>query len=262
MQISGSRILLTGASGGLGQATARRLAGLGAHLTLTGRNVVQLEALADELGAATAEVIVADVRQPDDLARLAATYGDIDILIANAGRGGDLPFRDETSTNIDQIIDTNLRAPIQMATEFAQQKLQAASPGHIVLVGSLSGLAASPNTRLYNATKFGLRGFGLALRQDLHGTGIGVSVVAPGFIRDAGMFAESGMDMPGVVRTKSPDDVANGVISAIEKNRGEVFVAPTELRAAATLATVAPGLSERLQRIAGASRIVEGSKHP
>lgn len=245
MQISGSTVLLTGASGGLGQAIGRALVADGARLVITARNVAQLDELALETGA---EVIVADLCNRADVEALATRADDIDILVANAGTGADLKLPDDTSDNIDRVVDVNLRSPIQLATAFAQRKLASGRPAHIVFVGSLSGLAATPNTRLYNATKFGLRGFALSLRQDLEGSPIGVSIVEPGFIRDAGMFANSDIDLPKGVRTKAPEDVARGVISAIEGDRGEVFVAPIELRLSATLATVAPGLSARIQR--------------
>ncbi|MFN8049958.1 MAG: SDR family NAD(P)-dependent oxidoreductase [Acidimicrobiales bacterium] len=244
MHISGRTVMLTGASGGLGGAIGRRLSEGGARLVITARNTAQL----DELAAATgAEVIVADLCRPTDVEGLIARSDDIDILVANAGTGADLALPDDTSENIDRVLDVNLRAPIQLATAFAQRKLRTGAPAHIVFVGSLSGLAATPNTRLYNASKFGLRGFALSLRQDLTDTPIGVSIVEPGFIRDAGMFANSDIALPKAVRTKSPDDVARGVIDAIERNRGEVFVAPLELRLSATLATVAPGFSARVQ---------------
>ena len=245
MEISGSTVLLTGASGGLGQAIGRALSSAGAHLVVTARNTAQLDALAADTGA---EVIVADLCDRTDVERLAARSDGIDILVANAGTGADLLLPDDTPDNIDRVIDVNLRSPMQLATAFAQRKLATGRPAHVVFVGSLSGLAATPNTRLYNATKFGLRGFALSLREDLIGTGIGVSIVEPGFIRDAGMFANSEIALPRGVRTKSPADVARGVINAIEQDRGEVFVAPLELRLSATLATVAPAFSSRVQR--------------
>ena len=245
MKISGSKVLLTGASGGLGQAIGRSLSAAGARLIVTGRNV----ALLDEVAAATgAEVVVADLCDRADGEALAARADEVDILVANAGTGADVLLADESPGNIDRVLDTNLRAPMHLAVAFAQRRLELGRPGHIVFIGSLSGLAATPTTRLYNATKFGLRGFALSLREDLHGTGVGVSIVEPGFIRDAGMFVDSKTELPRGVRTKSPDDVARGVITAIEQDRGEVFVAPVELRLSATLATVAPALSSRIQR--------------
>lgn len=250
MRISGSKVLLTGASGGLGQAIGRTMAAQGAELVVTGRNVGQLDDIATATGA---EVIVADLTSRTDVDRLVAACDDVDILVANAGTGADVPLADESPEHIDHVMDVNLRSPMHLSVAFAQRKLATGRPAHVVFVGSLSGLAATPQTRLYNATKFGLRGFALSLRLDLDGTGIGVSIVEPGFIRDAGMFANAAVDVPKGTRTKSPADVAAGVIDAIERNRGEVFVAPLELRAASTLATVAPGLSARIQKAIGTS---------
>ena len=125
--------------------------------------------------------------------------------------------------------------------------------GAIVKNASAGNLVTQADLAAYNATKFGLRGFALALRQDLHDTGIGVSVVEPGFIREAGMFANSAINLPPGVRTKSPEDVARAVSRAIRRDDGEVFVAPVELRLAAVLGGVAPGLSARVQRLVGAA---------
>jgi len=245
MEITGARVLLTGASGGLGQAIARDLAGRGASLVLTARRTATIEALADELGA---EAVTADLCDRADVDRLAALSADVDILIANAGIGSDRPVDEAVPAEIDESIDVNLRAPIQMTTAFVQAHRSAGRPGHVVLIGSLSGLAPSPNTFMYNATKFGLRGFALSLRQDLHGTDVGLSIVEPSFIRDAGMFAEGDIDLPAGVRTCSPADVAHGVAKAIARDVAEVFVAPLELRVGATLGSVAPGLTARVMR--------------
>jgi short-subunit dehydrogenase len=125
---------------------------------------------------------------------------------------------------------------------------------HIVFVSSLSGLVATRGVSMYNATKFGLRGFAHALRLDMEPVGIGVSVVLPGFIRDSGMFAEAGVDLPPGFRTSSPEDVARGVVSAIENNRGEVLVAPIEVRIASKIGTVSPNVSSILQKVPAARR--------
>lgn len=250
MDIAGSTILLTGASGGLGTAIARDLAARGASLVLSARNRALLDALAAEIGA---EVEVADLTDRDDVARLVERAAACDVLVANAGVGADPAFDDLTVDDIDRMVDTNLRAPMVLSHGFATARIAAGSPGQIVLVGSLAGLAASPGTRLYNATKFGLRGFSLSFRQEMEPLGIGVSLVSPGFIRDAGMFANGGIELPPGVRTKAPDDVAVAVARAIERNPTEVFVSPTELRAASTFATIAPGISAYVQRRLGVS---------
>jgi short-subunit dehydrogenase len=125
--------------------------------------------------------------------------------------------------------------------------------GHLLFMSSLSGKAGAPGSSVYAATKFGLRGFALALREDLAPKGVGVSVILPGFISDAGMFAESGAKLPPFVGTKRPEDVARAVVKAIEHDRAELDVAPIALRAGATLAALAPGPIGALQRRLGAT---------
>lgn len=248
MEIRGSRIMVTGASGGLGQAITRALARRGARLVVTARREAQLEALAAETGA---EVIVADLADRDDVLRLEEMVEDLDVLVANAGVGADRRVDAMTDDDIDFSIDVNLRAPMKLSARFARSHLAADRAGQIVMIGSLSGLAATPETRLYNGTKFGLRGYSLSLRQDLEDRKIGVTHILPGFIRDAGMFAEGDIDLPKGVRTKTPQDVANGVIKAIESNPGEIYVSPIELKLSSKFATVAPDLSARIQKKLG-----------
>jgi short-subunit dehydrogenase len=124
-----------------------------------------------------------------------------------------------------------------------------------VFISSLAGKAATPGSALYNASKFGLRGFASALRADLHDTGVGVSAVFPGFIRDAGMFADAGVALPPGLGTRTPDDVARAVLSVIEHNRGELDCAPFALRASAAFAGLAPELAAGMARRLGSARI-------
>jgi short-subunit dehydrogenase len=118
--------------------------------------------------------------------------------------------------------------------------------GHFVFVSSISGFAAMPRASLYAATKFGLRGFALNLREDLRGSGVGVSVITPGAIRDAGMFAESGAPPPPGLGTGTPQQVADAVVRAIEHDKSEISVAPLRQRFLARLAMIAPEISGRL----------------
>lgn len=251
MKIAGKTVLVTGATGGIGQAIARELAAAGAKLTLSGRRVDVLETLAAELGA---QVIAADLADRDDVGRLAAAYADVDVLVANAAlpASGDL-----TSFDIDQIdraLDVNLRAPIVLARTLVEA-MTARGSGHLVFISSLSGKVTTPSASLYSATKFGLRGFGQSLRADLRGTGVGVSVVFPGLIRDAGLFHDSGAELPSFVGTSSPEDVARAVLRAIDKDRGEIDVAPVSMRAGAKFAELAPATAARVNQRLGAERI-------
>lgn len=260
MHVADSTVLITGANGGLGRTIARALAAKGAKLVLSGRRADALQPVADELSARS---IVADLADPADVDRLAAEAGDIDILVANAALPASGELLDYRPEQIDRALTVNLRAPIMLARLLAPAMVRAGR-GHIVMVGSLSGKAATRAASLYNATKFGLRGFTHALRQDLDGTGVGVSLVQPGFVRDAGMFAATGAKPPGGARTVSPEQVAAATIRAIERNTPEVDVAPIELRLGSSLATVFPGLAARIQRRAVRSDamhpLVEGQR--
>jgi len=249
VKLDGARVLLTGATGGLGQAIARGLHARGAILTLTGRRAEVLEPLAAEVGG---RVIVSDLAEADAPARLLAEAGEIDVLVANAGLPGSGRLNSFTPEEIDRALDVNLRAPMLLAHGLTEAMV-ARGRGHLLFMSSLSGRAASPGTSVYAATKFGLRGFALALREDLAPKGVGVSVILPGFISDAGMFAESGAKLPPFVGTKRPDDVARAVVKAIEANRAELDVARLPLRAGAHLAALAPGPIGTIQRKLGAT---------
>jgi short-subunit dehydrogenase len=251
--LRGSTALLTGATGGIGQAIARALVARGTQLILTGRQADVLERLGAELGART---LVCDLTSRDEVDRLAdaAMSSRVGILIANAAipASGRLP--ELSPGDIDRMLDVNLRAPIALARRLAPM-MSARGSGHMVFVSSLSGKAASPASSIYSATKFGLRGFALGLREDLRSEGVGVSVISPGFIRGAGMFADTGVQLPPGVGTRSPEDVAGAVIRAVEHNRAELDVAPLSLRLGADIGAVAPGLAALASRVLGSNRI-------
>jgi short-subunit dehydrogenase len=257
MGLLDGRILLTGASGGIGQAIARSVAERGASLILTGRRTELLEPLAEELGG---RALPCDLASREDVARLADETADVDVLIANAALPASGLLMDLTQEQIDRMLEVNLRAPVALARAFAE-RMAGRGRGHIVFLSSLSGKAASPASSVYSATKFGLRGFALGLREDLRPHGVGVSVVLPGFIRDAGMFAEAGIELPRGVGTRSPEDVAAAVIHAIDRNRAEVEVAPSSLRIGANLAAVAPGFASAVSRRMGGERIATNLAH-
>lgn len=251
MKLEGTTVLLTGATGGIGHAIARKLAGRGARLILTGRRKDVLEPLAAELSA---RALAADLAEAADVDRLIAEAGDVDVVVANAALPASGDVTAFTPEQIDRALAVNLRAPILMARALGQRMIERRR-GHIVFIGSLAGLAASPRGSVYSATKFGLRGFALGVRQDFAEAGVGVSLVEPGFIRDAGMFADSGTKLPAGVRTSSPEEVGDGVVAAIERNLGEVVVAPFEMRVGAVLGSLAPSLAASMQRWMGANRI-------
>lgn len=253
MNLAGRSVLLTGATGGIGHAIARRLHGAGARLTLTGRRSDVLEPLAAETSA---RAVAADLTLDADVDRLAAECADVDVLVANAGLPASGSLTSFSVEEIDRALAVNLRAPIVLARQLGE-RMAARGSGHLVFVSSLSGKVATPGSSIYSATKFGLRGFAQGARADLRDAGVGVSVVFPGFISDAGMFVDSGAKLPGYVGTSTPEQVADAVVRAIERNRGEIDVAPTAMRLGATLAGIAPGAVAKVNRRLGAGRIAE-----
>ena len=253
MNVDGRTVLLTGATGGIGHAIARAFARRGATLTLTGRRAGVLEPLAAEVGG---RAVACDLADPEAVARLASEASGTDILVANAALPASGRIDALTLEEIDAALAVNLRAPIVLAKRLSEEMVARRS-GHLVFITSLAGKAASSGGSLYSATKFGLRGFALGLREDLRPLGVGVSVVAPGFIRDAGMFHESGAKLPRGVGTKSPEDVAEAVVAAVERDRAEIDVAPAALRAGAAVAGLAPELASAVQRRLGSDGVSE-----
>jgi uncharacterized protein len=253
VNLAGSSVLLTGATGGLGHAIARRLRAAGAELVLTGRRTEVLEPLAAETAARSLAVDLADA---DAVARLAAECADVDVLVANAGLPGTGHLSSFSVEQIDRALAINLRAPMVLARVIGE-RMVARRSGHMVFMSSLAGKVGTPRSSVYSATKFGLRGFAQSLREDLRPSGVGVSAIFPGFVRDAGMFHDTGTKLPPGVGTVSPEDVADAVVRAIQRNRGEVDVAPIALRAGTVAAGLAPDLAATVQRKLGGQKIAE-----
>jgi short-subunit dehydrogenase len=251
--LASATVLLTGATGGIGQAIARELAARGARLLITGRRRDALDGLAAELDA---RALVADLSDGGDVERVAgeAAAARVDVLVANAAVPASGEIRDLSAEQVDGMLSVNLRAPIVLAHRVVPM-MAGRGRGQLVFISSLAGQVASPASSLYSATKFGLRGFALGLRQDLRPSGVGVSLVVPGFIRDAGMYAEAGVTLPRGVRTRSPEQVAAAVLRAIERNPAEAYVAPLSLRLGAAFGSVAPAAAALGSRLLGSNRI-------
>ncbi len=254
MDLAGSRALITGATGGIGIAIARQLHGRGATVLISGRQADVLERLAGELGARV-EVFVADLADREQVAALPARVREVDVLVANAALPASGELIGFEPGHIDRALDVNLRAPIMLARDLAPAMAERGY-GHLVFVSSIAGKAASPGGSLYSATKFGLRGFAQGLSEDLQAAGVGVSTVFPGFIRDAGMFHDSGSTkLPSYVGTRTPDQVAQAVVKGIEAGKLEIDVAPLGIRVGTAFAGVAPAATAALQRRLGAHDI-------
>lgn len=236
MNIAGMVALVTGGSSGIGAATATALAQRGARVIVAARRedrlAEQVAAITAAGNAATAlRADMADLASVAELARRApSVYGQVDILINNAGIGWSQPFTEMDPDGIAQTVNTNLAGPMLLTRLLVPEMLRRRQ-GAVVCVASVAGrIATDP---LYSATKYGLRGFALSLRRKLRGTGVSVSVVSPGFIRTE-MTAHRRGNLPG------PDLIASAIVGLVERPRREV-VAPAAYRAAIAIETLAPG---------------------
>jgi short-subunit dehydrogenase len=258
VELEGKRVLLSGATGGLGRAIAEQLAEEGAALVLSSRKGEELDRLAQSLpgGAERHDVIVSDLAEPGAAEKLVEQAGDLDGLVANAALPATGKLESFSAEEVERALRVNFESPILMARALGS-KLAGKGAGHLVFISSLAGKVGSPRSSLYNATKFGLRGFVFGLREDLHPQGVGVSVVSPGFVREAGMFADSGAKPPPGLGTTTPKKVAEAVARAIRTNRGEITVAPMRQRFLTEFGYRHPEFAARVQRRGGADKIAE-----
>ncbi len=236
-------VLLTGAPGGIGPYLASRLHDERASLVLSGRNRAELDRLATRL--APARVVVADLSRQEEVERLAAAAGPVDVLIANAAVPASGELVSFTVDEIDRALNVNLRSAMVLVDLLLPGMLSRGT-GHIVLMASIQGKMPTALVSVYNATKFGLRGFGLALGQELRNTGVGVSVINPTYVRDAGMWAETGITPHPLAGQVTPDQVAEAVVGAIKENRLEIDVAPLGTRLAAAMPRLVAPIARRL----------------
>lgn len=251
MDLRNARVLVTGATGGIGAAIASALGARGATLTVSGRREDILGQVAARVGG---RAVVADLAAPDGPEQLLEAAGEVDVVVANAALPASGLLSDYSIAEIDRALDVNLRAPIVMA-KLAGAQMAARRSGHLVFISSLAGKNASGGASLYNGTKFGLRGFALGFREDMRIHGVGVSLVNPGFVREAGMFAEAQVTLPRGVGTCSPEEVGAATVKAIEKNVAETDVAPLGMRVASLFGLMAPGFSAAVQRRIGGDKI-------
>jgi NADP-dependent 3-hydroxy acid dehydrogenase YdfG len=219
-------MVITGASSGIGEATARLAAAEGFRLVLGARRLERLEALAAELGGdERARAVRCDVTEWDDVQALAAAaldaFGAIDVVFANAGFGAPRGFEASTPEHWRAMVLTNVYgAALTLRATFPALK---ESSGHLLLTGSVAGRRALPGS-LYSATKWAVTAMGEAARQELDGTGVRVTLIEPG------MVATPFFDAP-VSDALGPDDVARAVLYAVRQpahvDVNEILVRPT-----------------------------------
>ena len=226
-------ILITGATGGIGSATARLLAQPGTRLSYVARDPARLQDLVHETWKADSAVgVPADLADLDGIAGIVAKaearHGPVDILVNNAAVDGFGHLEDMPPTEIRRVFDINLLAPILLTRAVVPQMLARGS-GHIVTIGSIFGSIGFAGFAAYSSGKFALRGFSEALRRELGHSGIAVTYVAP-------RYTKTGLNSPAVdrmaVATKmardEPVDVARQIVAAIESRRAELIIGRAE----------------------------------
>lgn len=232
-------VIVTGASSGIGRETAARLARTGHTVVLAARRADDLNTLAAEISAAggTAVVVPTDVRDPAAIAalveRAAAVTGRLDGLVNNAGIGGVASIMADDEL-VARMIEVNLLAPIRLMRAVVPI-MREQGAGSIVNIGSVAGEVGIGGT--YSATKFALRGMTDSVRRELAGTGIGVTLIEPGFI--ATEFNRDRKNLPG------PEIVAAAVERALRRPRRRIVV-PVKYRAAIALSNALPFVTDRV----------------
>ncbi len=218
-ELSGYRVLLTGATGGVGRVLAERLGQGGAELVLLGRGAEALEELAARLGA---RAIVGDLTDGKFVAgvrdRVLDSWGEApDVLVNNAGAFELAPFAETELSAFERVLTVNLRAPFQLARAWLPDMLARGS-GHIVNIGSVAGRRAFPGNAAYSASKYGLRGLHEVLVEELRGTGVKVTWIEPSAV-DTPLWdrfdPDGRTDLPARAEMLAPGAVAEAVYFAI-----------------------------------------------
>ena len=239
--IEGKVVAITGASSGIGEATALLLSGRGAKLVLGARRLDRLEALAARIAAAGGEAAFArtDVRRRDDLAALVnlalERFGKLDVLVSKAGIGPISPLDDLRVDEWEDMIDINIKG-VLYGIAAALPVFRKQGFGHFVNTASTAGLITRPAMAVYSGTKFAVRAISEGLRQEA-GDKLRVTIITPGFVRTE--FIET-VNNPAVKAQLEaardtfaipPDAIARAIVFAIEQpadvDVGEIVVRPT-----------------------------------
>lgn len=243
MELRGAVVVVTGASSGFGELTALRFARAGSIVVLAARRVERLEALAERIGArgGTALPVRCDMTDREDIEALRdatlEAFGRCDVLVNNAGLSGSGPFRDVEVERLERVIATNLTGLVLCTKAFLPSMLEQGR-GHVVNVASLAGRFATPGAAVYGATKHGVVAFSEALFHELHGTGVLVTSVNPGFSPTEG-FQARGAPTPVVL---DPDDVARLIVDVVRRGRAPEVSIPRPLATLQVFRVLTPPL--------------------
>jgi short-subunit dehydrogenase len=251
VELRGAVAVVTGASSGIGAATALRLHAAGARLVLHGRDTGRLASLAERTGGFALPAEFAD----GEAVRAAAEeivhrFGEVAVLVNNAGIGWAGPFVEMTADDVWRLVAVNLTAPIELTRALLPA---VASPGRIVFVTSIAGRTGVPGESVYAAVKAGVDAFAESLRFELAGSGVTVGVVVPGVV-DTEFFARRGRPYQrSSPRPVPADRVAEAVVRVVRDGRAEAYV-PRWLRLPVAVRGVMPGIYRGLAgRFGGSS---------
>ncbi len=234
MELRGKRVLITGASRGIGEALAERFAESGATVALVARSAESIEKLAGDLGGSAHPADLADAAQVRALIRrVEDDAGPVDVLVNNAGIDISKAFADYTAEDVERIYRVNLLSPVELCRQVIPLMLRRGA-GHIVNVSSLAGVGVFPGLTAYSSTKAGLTHFTAGLRADLKGLPIGTTVVELGPI-PTDMLSRVSDYRPTedsfkrfyrlqLLADVSRETVADEVITAVEKGRRHVRI--------------------------------------
>jgi short-subunit dehydrogenase len=248
--MSGRIVIVTGASSGIGEATARAFAAAGDRVVLIARRAERLQQLASEFPGSLA--VPADLTRSEDIRRVIAealhAFGRIDVLVNNAGRGGYDWLERLEEDDIRQEIALNLMAPI-LLTRSVLPMMQGQGSGVIINVGSAAGRIGAPTLSIYNTAKFGLDGFSEALRREVGPQGIRVCVIYPGGVAGtefgrAGKRVDLGVTTPAWLRLEV-ERVAAAIVGLADHPRPRVVI-PWPYHAAIALNALLPSAIDRL----------------
>jgi short-subunit dehydrogenase len=259
-QIRGKTVLLTGGSRGIGPFIARALAREGANLSIVALDAKPLETVAKELiGLGVRAISISgDITRASDRAAIVEQtkkeFGQIDILINNAGIGNWGVFSKQTESDMSKVVDTNLIAPMFL-TRAVLPEMLARKSGHIVNISSLAGKKGVPFEAVYSCSKGALAQWSNALRLELENTGVHVSLVFPGYISKVGMFAEYGVPAPKMAGSVTPESVSRAVVQSIHHNSVELILSPGPTRLLYALNELSPSLGDWILKVYGVVKL-------
>ncbi|MFQ6616224.1 MAG: SDR family NAD(P)-dependent oxidoreductase [Fidelibacterota bacterium] len=258
-ELKGKVALVTGNSKGIGPFISRTLAKEGVTIVGVARSKEGLRKTQDGIRAqgGMCHSIPFDLTRlqdlPDLIAQVNSLAGGIDILINNAGIEAYRKYVDNSHGDVSSILTLNLHVPMELTRIVLPSLLE--KGGHIVNIASLAGKKGVIFNSVYSASKSGLITWTDAMAQELRGTGVGISVICPGYIREVGMFADAHLKPPLLLGTSSPQAVADAVLRAIREGTPEIIVNPGPMRPLLALGQLAPSFGNTVVKWLGVVKL-------